>query len=127
MLTLKSSHRSSSPVVESDQSIVTCFDLIRSHQPRLLVRRQEVRKLSNLVPASFHRLESHINSANSSLVAQLKISEASEKAFSVRENIYIEKMNRLYFYLFQLVFAIILPNCRNLVRLKMRKENLCYF
>ena len=36
MLTLSSSHSSSSPGVESNQSNVTCFDLIRSHQTRLL-------------------------------------------------------------------------------------------
>ena len=35
--------------------------------------------LSNLVPALLYGLESQINSANSSLVVQMKISEASEK------------------------------------------------
>ena len=44
MLALTSSQSSSSPGVESNQNNVTCFDLIRSHQTRLLVRRQEVRK-----------------------------------------------------------------------------------
>ena len=43
-LVLTSSHSSLSSGVESNQSNVTCFDLIRSHQTRLLVRRQEVRK-----------------------------------------------------------------------------------
>ena len=43
---LASSH--SSPGVESNQSNVTCFDLIRSHQTRLLVRRQEVRENSQI-------------------------------------------------------------------------------
>ena len=36
-------------VVESNQSYVICFDLIRFHQTHLLVRRQEVRGNSNLV------------------------------------------------------------------------------
>ena len=76
----------SSPEVESNQSNVTCFDLIWSHQTRLLVRRLEVRENSqihNLL--TLDGLECHINSANSSLVAQLKISEASEKTCSARD------------------------------------------
>ena len=74
MLALTSSHSSSSPGVESNQSNVTCFNLIRSLTGE--ATRSE-RKLSNLVPAPIGW--SHINSANSSIVAQLKISEASEK------------------------------------------------
>ena len=73
---LTCSHSSSSPRVESNQSNVTCFDLIRSHETCLLVRRQEVGENS----ACSHGHESH----NNSLVAQLKISEASEK--SARES-----------------------------------------
>ena len=63
MLALTSSHSFSSPGVETNQSNVTFFDLIRSNQTcsPLLVRRQLLverkaerkaeRKLSNLVPA----------------------------------------------------------------------------
>ena len=64
----------------SDKVCSTCFDLIRSHQTRILVNRQEVRKNSQIkCLLSLDGLKSHINSSNSSLVAQLKISEASEK------------------------------------------------
>ena len=42
--------------------------------------------VSRLVPGLLDELESHINSANSSLVAQLKILEASEKTWSTRES-----------------------------------------
>ena len=38
----------------------------------------------------------------------------------------IKSLNRLYFYLFQLVLVIIPPNCKNLVCLKMKEENLCF-
>ena len=48
VLALTSSHSSSSPGVESNHSNVTCFDLVRSHQTRLLVRRQEVRENSQI-------------------------------------------------------------------------------
>ena len=79
MLALTSSHSTSSPGVESNQSNVTCF-YIRSLQTCLLVRRQEVRENSLVwCLLSLGGLERHINSANRSLVAQLKISEASEK------------------------------------------------
>ena len=51
-------------------SNVTCFDLIRSHQSRLLVRRQEVREKSQIkCLLSLDGLESHINSSNSSLLS----------------------------------------------------------
>ena len=79
MLALTSSHSTSSPGVESNQSNVTYF-YIRSLQTCLLVRRQEVRENSLVwCLLSLGGLERHINSANRSLVAQLKISEASEK------------------------------------------------
>ena len=48
VLALTSSHSSSSPGAESNQSNVTCFDIIRSHQTSLLVRRQEVRENSQI-------------------------------------------------------------------------------
>ena len=56
------------------------FDLIRSLQTSLLVRRQKVRENSQIsCLLSLDGLENHINSANISLVAQLNISKASEK------------------------------------------------
>ena len=78
MLTLTSTHISSSPGVESNQSNVTCFDLIRSAHTGEATRSE--RKLSDLVPALIGwTRDSHQLTDNSSLVAQLKISEASEK------------------------------------------------
>ena len=44
VLALTSSHSSSSPGVECNQSNVTFFDLIRSHQTHLLMRQKETRK-----------------------------------------------------------------------------------
>ena len=62
-----------SPGVESNQNNVTCFDLIRSHQTHLLVKTLESNAWS-------HWMDSRVSSTdNSSLVAQLKISETSEK------------------------------------------------
>ena len=53
----------SSPRVESNQSYVTCFELIRSHLTRLLVRR----------PATCsHRLKSHIHILTKELISFLK-------------------------------------------------------
>ena len=48
VLALTSSHSFSSLGVESNPSNVTCFNLFRSHQTRLLVRRQEVRENSHI-------------------------------------------------------------------------------
>ena len=64
------------------------FDLIRSHQTRLLVRGQEGKENSQIWKCllSLDGLESQINSANSSLVAPLNISEASEKTWSAKES-----------------------------------------
>ena len=55
-----SPHSSSSPGVESNQSNVTCFNLIRSHQTCLLVlvRQQEVRESS----ACSHWMDSRVTS-----------------------------------------------------------------
>ena len=59
VLALTSSHSSSSPGVESNQGNVTCFDLFRSHQTRLLVRRQEVRENSQICS---HWMDSRVTS-----------------------------------------------------------------
>ena len=48
MLEPTSFYSSPSPGVKRNQSNVTCFDLIWSHQTRLLVRRQEVRENSQI-------------------------------------------------------------------------------
>lgn len=46
VLALTSSHSSSSTGIESNQTNVTRFDLVRSHQTQLLVSRKEVRENS---------------------------------------------------------------------------------
>ena len=80
VLAITSYHSSPSPDVESNQTNMTSSDLIRSYQTCLLVWQQEVSENSQLLCLlSLDGFESHINSANNSLVAQLKISEASEK------------------------------------------------
>ena len=73
VLALTSSHSSSSPGVESNQKN---FDLIRTHQTHLLVRRHEVRNLvTALIALIGCTQESHqLNSANSSLVGNTRFS-----------------------------------------------------
>ena len=76
MLALTSSHSSSSPGVESNQNNVTCFDLIRSHQTRLLVRQQEVTLKSN---DCSHWMDSRVTSTQPTVRL---ISEANEKIYN---------------------------------------------